>query len=87
MAAGFVAALVYVRRRFDAAPPIASVLRIAAATAIAVLVGRFFPGSGKISALLALASSGVVYLVALILMREFGVEDRAKFAKILGRRR
>ncbi|HEY0706670.1 MAG TPA: oligosaccharide flippase family protein [Polyangia bacterium] len=86
MAAGFIAALIYIRRRFDAGPPIASVARIAAATGIAVLVGRFFPGTGKISALLALALSGIVYLVTLILLREFGPEDRAKFRKILGRR-
>ncbi|HEY0711073.1 MAG TPA: oligosaccharide flippase family protein, partial [Polyangia bacterium] len=86
MAAGFVAALVYIRRQFEAGPPLASVIRIAVATAVAVAAGRFFPGSGKIATLIALAVTGVVYLVTLVAIREFGPDDRAKFAKILGRR-
>jgi hypothetical protein len=31
--------------------------------------------------------AGLIFLVVLFLLREFGPEDRAKFARILGRRR
>jgi stage V sporulation protein B len=86
MAAGFAAALVYLRRLFSAGPPLPSVLRVFAATAIAIAVGRFFPGQGKIVSLLALAAAGLAFFVALIALGEFGPQDRAKFRKILSRR-
>ena len=85
MAAGFAAALVYLRQRFAASPPLASVLRVAAAAALAIAVGRFLPGQGKIVALAALAAAGLVFLGALIALGEFGPQDRAKFRKIIGR--
>jgi O-antigen/teichoic acid export membrane protein len=86
MAAGFVGAVVYVRRQFQAGPPPATVVRVLISAGAALAVGRFSPGQGKIATLLILAVSGVVFLVVLILLREFGPQDRAKVMKILGRR-
>lgn len=86
MAAGFGGALVYLRRRFSAGPPLATVVRVAVAAAMAIAAGRFVPGEGKIVSLAAVALAGVIFLGALIVLREFGPQDRAKFRKILSRR-
>lgn len=86
MVAGFAVALVYLRRRFGAGLPAASVVRIAIAAALGIAVGRMFPGAGKLVALVAIAAAGLVFLVALVLLREFGPTDREKLRKILRRR-
>jgi O-antigen/teichoic acid export membrane protein len=86
MAAGFGASLVYLRRRFAANPPLPTVLRVLVAAALAIAAGRLMPGQGKIVALIALAAAGVIFLGSLIVLGEFGAQDRAKFRKILGRR-
>ena len=52
-----------------------------------MVAARLVPGEGKIITLVALILAGLVFLVALILLREFGPEDRAKFARILGKKR
>jgi hypothetical protein len=82
-----VAALVYLWRRFSALPPLASVLRVCIAAAAATGLGRILPGSGKIAGLAAVAVSGIVFALALLLLREFGATDREKFTKILKLRR
>jgi len=86
MATGFGGALFYLRARFAANPPLATVLRVAGAAALAVGVGRAVPGTGALSTLGSLALAGIVYLVVLVLAREFGPADRDKFRKILSRR-
>jgi len=83
MAAGLGAALVYLWRRFTALPPLASVLRVALAAALAVVLARIIPGSGKLVGLGAMAAAGIVFAATLVLAREFGATDREKFAKIL----
>jgi O-antigen/teichoic acid export membrane protein len=85
MAVGLAATLVYLRRSFGAGPPLATVGRVLGATVAALLVGRFLPGQGKIVSLAAMALAGVVFLVALVVLGEFGPQDRAKFRKILRR--
>lgn len=85
MAAGFVASLVYLRARFGGGLPLATVARVAASAAAAVLVGRFFPGHGKIMGLAAIAAVGIVYAVVLVALGEFGAEDKAKLRRILRR--
>jgi len=87
MLAGLLAALVYLWRRFAALPPFASVLRVGIAAAAATGLGRVMPGVGKISGLAAIAASGIVFAIVLLLLREFGAKDREKFAKILKLRR
>jgi stage V sporulation protein B len=85
MAAGFVASLVYLRARFGAGLPLATVARVAASAAAAILVARFLPGHGKILGLAAIAVVGLVYLVGLVLLGEFTAEDKAKIRRILRR--
>ena len=87
MATGLAAALIYIRRQFQAGPPLPTVLRVAVSMAAALAFARFFPGQGKLITLVVLALSGVVFLGVLIALREFGAEDRAKFARILGQKR
>jgi stage V sporulation protein B len=85
MYTGIAAALIYVRRRFEALPPLASVVRVVVSTAAAIGVARLVPGSGKLITLGVLAGSGLIFLLVLVLLGEFGPTDRAKFRRILGR--
>lgn len=85
MLAGVVGAFGYLRWRFEAGPPPATVLRTVGSAGLAIGAGRLVPGAGKVMGLLALATVGVVFVAALVLLREFGPADRAKFRKILRR--
>jgi O-antigen/teichoic acid export membrane protein len=87
MIAGLLGALVYLRRRFAAGLPLATLARVAAAGAAAWMLGRFAPGNGRIVTLAVLLVVGLTFFVVLVLLREFGPEDRAKFAKVLRLRR
>jgi O-antigen/teichoic acid export membrane protein len=84
-ATGLVAALVVLRARFGAGPPPATVARVALAMAAAVVAARLVPGHGKIVGLAVMALAGIAYVAALVVTREFGPEDRAKFAKVFKR--
>jgi stage V sporulation protein B len=84
-ATGLIAALVVLRARFGAGPPPTTVARVALAMAAAVVAARLVPGHGKIVGLAVMALAGIAYLAVLILTREFGPDDRAKFAKIVKR--
>lgn len=85
MAAGLLAALIYLYRRFAAGIPPATAARLAVAALAAVAVGRIIPTSSKVVSLIALALVGVVFVAVLIALREFGPTDRAKFRKVLRR--
>jgi len=85
VAVGLGLALAYLRRRFGAGPPLATVARVALAAAAAVVAGHLVPGTGKIMGLLALAVVGVVFIAALLLLRELGPADTAKLRRILRR--
>jgi stage V sporulation protein B len=87
MAVGMVAALIYLKRQFGGAAPLATVVRVAVSVSVAVGVARLVPGEGKLITVVTLPLAGIVFLAVLILIREFGPEDRAKFARILGKRR
>ena len=43
------------------------------------------PGHGKIVGLAVMALVGIAYVAVLVVTREFGPEDRAKFAKVFKR--
>jgi O-antigen/teichoic acid export membrane protein len=86
-AVGLVLALVYLWRSFDAGPPLASVLRVGGAAAIATIAGRVFPSGGKVMGLVTLGVVGLAYLAALIILRELGPADAAKLQKILRRKK
>ena len=86
VALGLALALAYLRRRFSAGPPLMTVVRVGGSAAAAVVAGRLVPGAGKIAGLFALAVVAVVFLVALVVLRELGPADSAKVRKILRRR-
>jgi hypothetical protein len=44
------------------------------------------PGHGKIVGLMVMALAAGAYAAVLVITREFGPEDRAKFARVLRRR-
>jgi O-antigen/teichoic acid export membrane protein len=83
MLAGLLAALAYLWRRFAVLPPLASVVRVGAAAAMAVTLARLLPGEGKVVGLAGCAVSALVFATGLLLLREFGATDREKLAKIL----
>lgn len=62
-------------RRLGAFLPVASLVRVALATAVALLVGRALPLHGKLMTLVEAAVVGVTFLVALVATRELGKRD------------
>jgi O-antigen/teichoic acid export membrane protein len=81
-ATGLVAALVVLRTGLGGMPPAATIARVAAALAGAVVAGRLVPGHGKLVGFAVMALVGFAYVSILVVTREFGPEDRAKFAKV-----
>ena len=57
----------------------------AVALAGAVVAARFVPGHGKMVGFAVMALVGIAYVAILVVTREFGAEDRAKFAKVFKR--
>ncbi|HXU03323.1 MAG TPA: lipopolysaccharide biosynthesis protein [Polyangia bacterium] len=82
---GLIAALVVLRTRFGGGPPLATVVRVGLAMAAAVVAARLVPGHGKVLGLAVMALAGIAYVAVLLVTREFGPADRAKFAKIIRR--
>jgi O-antigen/teichoic acid export membrane protein len=86
MAAGLAGAIVILRARFGGTFPLATVARVAAAVAAAIIAARLVPGHGKVVGLAVMALAAVAYAAVLIATGEFGPDDRAKFARVLRRR-
>jgi O-antigen/teichoic acid export membrane protein len=84
-ATGFVASVIYLRRQLGGNPPLATLLRVAAALVAVVVAGRLIPTHGKLLGLAVTVAMGVLYMGILIVTGEFGPTDRAKFARILRR--
>jgi stage V sporulation protein B len=84
---GLALALVYMRRTFRAGPPLASVVRIVLAAALAALAGRVFPSGGKLLGLATLLVVGLVFVAGLVILRELGPEDMAKLQKVVRRKK
>jgi stage V sporulation protein B len=85
MVLGFVGSVIYLRLRLGGNPPLATVVRVAAAGAAALVASRFLPTGGKILGLITTVMGAIVYFAVLIVLREFGPSDRAKIRKILRR--
>jgi stage V sporulation protein B len=66
-------ALLY--KKLGAFIPFASVVRIAIATGVALVVGRFLPLHGKLMTLVEACVVGVTFLVTLVATRELGKRD------------
>jgi O-antigen/teichoic acid export membrane protein len=84
-ALGLVLALVYLRRTFNAGPPLATVVRVLISGAVAAAAARVFPSGGFLMGVLTLAVVGAVFVAGLVILRELGAEDAAKLKKILRR--
>ncbi|MEP6655409.1 MAG: oligosaccharide flippase family protein, partial [Myxococcales bacterium] len=85
MVLGFVLATTYVRVRLGGSVPARTIVRVVLAAAAAVMVGRVLPGHGRVVGLAITVLVAVVYFAMLVVLREFGPTDRAKFRKILKR--
>jgi stage V sporulation protein B len=85
IAVGLGLAVLYLRHRFGAGPPLATVVRLAAAAALAIGAGRLAPDGGKVLGLLMLGAVGTLFVLALVLLRELGPADAAKLRRILRR--
>lgn len=87
MAAGLVFAAFLLYRSFGAAFAPLSVLRVLAAGAVAVWVGHLIPEVSKIVTLVEGIGVFGVYLLVLVVLREFSSVDLANFKRVfLGRR-
>ncbi|HMF40523.1 MAG TPA: hypothetical protein VKQ32_07510, partial [Polyangia bacterium] len=84
-ATGLLAALVVLRTRLGGMPPAATMVRVALALAGAVIAARLVPGHGKLLGFAVMAMVGFAYVAILVVTREFGADDRAKFAKVFKR--
>jgi stage V sporulation protein B len=77
MALGAAASGVCLWRRFGTFVPALTVIRVAAATAATLLLGRAWPAHGKAMTLVAVAACAAVYLVVMVATRELGRADLA----------
>jgi stage V sporulation protein B len=82
---GLVAAMIVLRTRLGGMPPVGTVGRVALALGAALLAARLVPGHGKVVGFAVIALTGITYVAILVLTREFGPDDRAKFAKVFKR--
>jgi stage V sporulation protein B len=69
-------------RRFGAFLPVLSALRVGAASAVAIGVGRVLPAGGPLMTLVEAAATGVVYLGVLLATGELGKKDLAAIAAV-----
>ena len=86
MVLGFVLATTYVRVSLGGSVPLRTAVRVFVAAAAAVMVGRVLPGHGRIVGAAITVLVAIIYFTVLVLLREFGPTDQAKFRQILTRR-
>jgi O-antigen/teichoic acid export membrane protein len=84
-ATGLVAALIVLRTRLGGLPPPATLGRVGLALACAVVAARLVPGQGRLVGFAVMALSALTYVGVLVVTREFGAADRAKFLKVFRR--
>jgi O-antigen/teichoic acid export membrane protein len=84
-ATGLVLALAVLRTRLGGMPPVTTLARVGLALAAAVGAARLVPGQGKLVGFAVMALVGIAYVAVLVVTREFGPEDRAKFARVFKR--
>jgi O-antigen/teichoic acid export membrane protein len=83
MVVGLAISGIVVYRRFGTFWSWLSLLRVAAAAGVAVTAGRLMPMLGKAVTLGECVGVLVVYLVVLVLLREFNAEDVARLKQVL----
>jgi len=75
MVFGAIASGAVLYKKLGAFLPLASLVRIAIATAVAIVVGRFLPLHGKLMTLVEACVVGATFLVVLVVTRELGKRD------------
>ncbi len=75
MLVGAVIGGIALRNKLGAFLPLASIVRVAIATAAAIAVGRFLPLHGKLMSLVEAIAVGATFLVALVITGELGKRD------------
>ncbi len=75
MLVGAVISGLFLRSHLGSFLPLASMLRIAVATASALAVGRVLPLHGKLMTLVEAAAVGLVFIIVLVATRELGKRD------------
>lgn len=75
MLIGAVAGGLALHKRLGAFVPVLSVVRIAIATGVAIVVGRFLPLHGRLMSLVEAVVVGTTFLVVLVVTRELGKRD------------
>ena len=66
---------------------VGTVVRVIITGAIIVVAGRMLPEMNRILSLLVAALAGILFLVGLVIAREFGEEDKERFLRVIQRRR
>jgi stage V sporulation protein B len=74
------------RKKLGAFIPLASVVRVAIATAVALAVGRVIPFRTPLASLVEAAIVGVTFLAVLIATRELGKQDLAAIRRVRAKR-
>lgn len=72
-------------RLFGPPLPLATVLRVGLIGTALVIAGRQLPAMGRIANLAVAGGVAVAFIALLVISREFGAEDKARFMKILRR--
>ena len=83
---GLALGLAVLARRYGSPVPLATVVRVVGLGTALVIAGRFIPPTGKIVALALAVAIGITFLVGLVLLREFGEEDKARLRRVLRRK-
>ncbi|MBP9088671.1 MAG: oligosaccharide flippase family protein [Kofleriaceae bacterium] len=86
MLAGSVISGIILKRRLGAFLPLLSIVRIVAAMAVAMAVGRLLPLHGKLLTLVEAGIVGIVFLAVLIGSGELGKRDLAAIAQVRKKR-
>jgi O-antigen/teichoic acid export membrane protein len=85
MAVGFTMVVMQLRRRFSAALPAGTALRVILAFSLAVLAGHLVPDGGAVRTLAECALAFATFCVVLAALREFTSQDLARLRRIVGR--
>jgi stage V sporulation protein B len=86
----FVATLttgILVKRSAGAVVSLSSALRVAGATAVAILVARQLPVHGKVATIALSAVVAAIYVMVLLVTRELGKADLAAVRAVISRRK
>ena len=76
-----------VKRYAGAVMPLSTAVRVAAAMALAITLGRFLPSGGKVMTLLYAGIILVAYIAVLLLSRELNRNDLANVKAIVSRKK